>query len=44
MQRGKDAEIAAKLEQQELKQVSDQQWHLSVVKEVGEDEYASKLL
>jgi hypothetical protein len=33
MQRGRDAEIAAKLQQQQIKEVSDKQWHLSVVRE-----------
>jgi hypothetical protein len=31
MQRGRDAEVAAKLQQQQVKEVSDQQWHLSVI-------------
>jgi len=31
MQRGRDAEVAAKLRQQQVKEVSDQQWHLSVI-------------
>jgi hypothetical protein len=34
MQRGRDAEIAAKLQEQYKKEVSDQQWHLSTVREV----------
>ena len=34
MQRGRDAEVAIKLQQQQIKEVSDQQWHLSVVREV----------
>ena len=34
MQRGLDAEIAAKMKQQYVKEVSDQQWHLSIVREV----------
>lgn len=34
MQRGLDAEIAAKMQQQHVKEVSDQQWHLSIVREV----------
>ena len=34
MQRGHDAEVAAKLQQQYVKEVSDQQWHLSIVREV----------
>jgi len=31
MQRGRDAEVAAKLQQHQVKEVSDQQWHLSVI-------------
>jgi hypothetical protein len=34
MQRGRDAEVAVKLQQQQVKEVSGQQWHLSVVQEV----------
>jgi hypothetical protein len=34
MQRGLDAEVAAKMLQQHVKEVSDQQWHLSIVREV----------
>lgn len=33
MQRGHDAEVAAKLQGQYIKEVSDQQWHLSVVRD-----------
>ena len=34
MQRGRDAEVAAKLQQPQVKDVSDQQWHLSVVRNI----------
>ena len=34
MQRGLDAEVAAKMQQQQVKEISDQQWHLSIVREV----------
>lgn len=34
MQRGHDAEVAAKLEQQQVKEVTDQQWHLSVIQQI----------
>src|SRR6202035_916685 len=33
MQRGLDAEVAAKMQQQQVKEISDQQWHLSIVRE-----------
>jgi len=33
MQRGRDADVAAKLQQQYQKEVSDQQWHLSIIPE-----------
>jgi len=31
MQKGQDAELSSKLQQQQLKEVSDQQWRLSVI-------------
>ena len=31
MQKGQDAELSSKLQQQRLKEVSDQQWRLSVI-------------
>lgn len=34
MQRGLDAELAAKMQEQHVKEISDQQWHLSIVREV----------
>ena len=33
MQRSRDAELAAKVQQQRIKEFSDQQWQLSVVQE-----------
>ena len=44
MQRGLDAEVAAKVQQQHVKEVSDQQWHLSIVREVNAAGFCSKLL
>jgi len=34
MRRGRDAEIAAEIEKQQIKDVSDQQWHLSVIQHI----------
>jgi hypothetical protein len=41
MQRGRDADVAAKLQQQYQKEVSDQQWHLSIIPESHSIKYAS---
>jgi hypothetical protein len=43
MQRGRDAEIATKLQEQYKKEVSDQQWHLSTVREVDVVKYLELL-
>lgn len=40
MQRGRDADIAAKLQEQHKKEVSEQQWHLSIIRET--DSISSK--
>jgi hypothetical protein len=31
MQKGQDAELSSRLQQQRLKEISDQQWRLSVI-------------
>lgn len=41
MQRGRDADVAAKLQEQYKKEVSDQQWHLSIVHETKASKYVS---
>ena len=33
MQRGRDTELTAMLKQQQAQEISDQQWHLSIIKE-----------
>lgn len=39
MQRGRDLELAAQLKQQHAQEVSDQQWHLSIVRESNPFKY-----
>jgi len=41
MQRGLDAEVAAMMQEQQVKEVSDQQWHLSIVREVNATGFCS---